>query len=309
MAGTTNMGYGGAHGHGLRRYGAPDRGDTTDSPAGHAEATSGALWSAEAVLRLLLTPGSYFAELRRDAGFAAAGSYCVTQVVALALVVVGAAFVGEAVGRGAAVQLDDALRATATAGVTVLVCALVALGVTVAAALALHPVAALSRGSGGFGATYASVAYGSTPVCLLYGLGQALAALSPAGAAGETGATLAAWLGIAGLMWSGCVTAIGLRETHRLHGVGGAVMTGAVFVGLAAVALGAPSIAARGRLALQTGLTTGVRRDAGPVPGTKVGAAAGARSDTLSHRGGAVPRPDDRARGARSNEGPRRARR
>ncbi|MBM3494160.1 MAG: hypothetical protein FJX72_07555 [Armatimonadetes bacterium] len=192
-----------------RPYGVPSL-DAGDSDW----ATSGALWSLDAVLRIFVCPVSFFQDRRSGCAVPAAASFCITHAVVLTVCAFAADLLGAALIGTAATDPAEAIRTIGLLAMTAFTVGLASLAASFGAAALLHPVAILVRGSGGFGATYAALAYAWAPAGTLYVLGRGVLALAPSGAVHATGAAIAVWLTVAGVIWSVALLGLALREMH-----------------------------------------------------------------------------------------------
>lgn len=208
-------------------YGVPrPEPDTSNWPG------SGAMWSLDALLRILLEPVGYLRERREDCAFSAVASFCMIHAVVLTVV----GFVGGlmgliASGDGPSTTVEIA-RTLSVMALYASAAAIASFAGTVAVAALMHPLVLLVGGRRGYQATYGAVVYSLAPVSLLVVLALYVAELMPGSPSGQAAAR---WLCAAGVVWSLGLFAVAINQMQALAPVGGILVAA---VPIAAVAAG-----------------------------------------------------------------------
>jgi hypothetical protein len=216
----------GGSSHWHRPYGVPHYVDV-----GPDFSTSSAMWSLDTVLRIMLEPAGFFRDRRQDCAFSTVAAFGMIHAVVLTVVGFVAGLIGVAASGDVPSTAAETVRMLAALGVYASVAAVVTFVVSAIIAMALHLVALIVRGRGGFEATYAAVVYAAAPAGLTFVLGLYITELVPDTSGGSA---LATWLNVGGVLWSLALFGIGMSELHGLNALEGTAVT---TVPLAAAAL------------------------------------------------------------------------
>ena len=193
---------------------------------------SGAMWSLETLLRILVEPAGFYRDRSGDCAFSHVASFCMIHAVVLTVVGIAAGLIGQSALAVAAATLAEALRVVSTIAIWATIAALLSLAASVIIAALMHPVVLLVGGRGGFKATYAAVVYAAAPAGLTCVLGLYLPEVMPDGG----GSAISVWLNVAGALWSVALFAMGVTELHRMDALGGSIVTIAPLAAVATVA-------------------------------------------------------------------------